>query len=169
MITLRPISAATLDAYRTTRLAALADAPLAFGSTFAKESAFTEEQWRQRLRTWNGSNSTCYLAWDEAAPCGIAAGVIDPDDAGRALLLSMWVDPMHRRAGIGRQLVESISEWAAQRQADRLCLSVTSVNDAGLRFYERLGFTKTGRTEPYPNAAGVIEYEMGRPIQRVRS
>jgi ribosomal protein S18 acetylase RimI-like enzyme len=41
---------------------------------------------------------------------------------------------------------------------------VTSNNEPAIRFYERLGFTRTGRTEPYPNDPGVIEYEMLRPI-----
>jgi hypothetical protein len=31
-------------------------------------------------------------------------------------------------------------------------------------FYERLGFTRTGRTDPYPHNSAVLEYEMSRPI-----
>jgi ribosomal protein S18 acetylase RimI-like enzyme len=45
-----------------------------------------------------------------------------------------------------------------------LQLMVTSINEPAIGFYERLGFTRTGRTEPYPNDPTVIEYEMSRPI-----
>jgi ribosomal protein S18 acetylase RimI-like enzyme len=48
--------------------------------------------------------------------------------------------------------------------ARALQLMVTSNNEPATRFYERLGFTRTGRTEPYPNDPVVIEYEMARPI-----
>jgi len=41
---------------------------------------------------------------------------------------------------------------------------VTSNNEPAIRFYERLGFTKTGRTEPYPNDASFFEVEMSRTI-----
>jgi ribosomal protein S18 acetylase RimI-like enzyme len=41
---------------------------------------------------------------------------------------------------------------------------VTSVNEPAMRFYERLGFTRTGHTEPYPNDSSVLEYEMSRPV-----
>jgi ribosomal protein S18 acetylase RimI-like enzyme len=41
---------------------------------------------------------------------------------------------------------------------------VTSINEPAIRFYERLGFARTGRTEPYPNDQAVIEYEMARVI-----
>jgi len=41
---------------------------------------------------------------------------------------------------------------------------VTSNNERAIRFYERLGFAKTGRTEPYPNDLAIIEYEMLRPV-----
>jgi len=33
-----------------------------------------------------------------------------------------------------------------------------------LCFHQRLGFTLTGRTEPYANDPALIEYEMSRPI-----
>jgi ribosomal protein S18 acetylase RimI-like enzyme len=41
---------------------------------------------------------------------------------------------------------------------------VTSVNDSAIRFYERLGFARTGRSEPYPNDPSITEYEMSRAI-----
>jgi len=43
-------------------------------------------------------------------------------------------------------------------------LSVVSTNEAAISFYLRLGFTMTGKTEPYPNDPALIEYEMALSI-----
>jgi ribosomal protein S18 acetylase RimI-like enzyme len=53
---------------------------------------------------------------------------------------------------------------ARRREARTLLLMVTSNNEPAMRFYEKLGFARTGRTEPYPNDPAVLEYEMARPI-----
>jgi len=55
-------------------------------------------------------------------------------------------------------------KWARSRNARVLLLMVVSNNEAAIRFYERLGFTRTGRTQPYPNDPTLIEYEMSRDI-----
>jgi len=41
---------------------------------------------------------------------------------------------------------------------------VTSSNHAAMEFYGRLGFSMTGRTEPYPNDPALMEYEMSRRV-----
>ena len=101
---------------------------------------------------------------DGDTACGIAGSFLDQNDATRAHLLSMWTAPTHRQQGIGRLLVNDVLNWARGRDARTLQLMVTSNNEPAIRFYQRLGFTRTGRTEPYPNDPGVIEYEMSRPI-----
>ena len=60
--------------------------------------------------------------------------------------------------------MNDVLEWARGRSARALQLMVTSNNEPAMRFYERLGFTRTGRTEPYPNDPAVIEFEMARRI-----
>ena len=76
----------------------------------------------------------------------------------------MWVAPTHRKLGIGRLLVNHMIDWARTHDAVTLHLTVTSCNQAAMRFYERLGFAMTGRTEPYPNDATLLEFEMMRTI-----
>ena len=36
---------------------------------------------------------------------------------------------------------------------------------SAMRFYEELGFARTGREEPYPNDPEMVEYEMTRAIR----
>ncbi len=161
---LNPISSESAASFKAVRLAALQDTPTAFGSTYAKESQFSDVDWQQRVAQWSGDRSICYLAWDEDQPCGIAAGFVDRDDPTKAHLVSMWVAPSYRGSGIGRMLVESIINWARAQRAGTLTLTVTSNNDAATRFYERIGFRKTGNTQPYRNDPTLMEFEMIRTI-----
>jgi GNAT superfamily N-acetyltransferase len=164
MIAIEPITPLNTFLFKAIRLRALQDAPHAFGSTFAKELQLTDSDWIDRVERWNGERGAGFLATDGDTACGIAGSLLDQHDAARALLISMWTAPTHRHRGIGRLLVNHVLNWARGRNALILQLMVTSKNDPAIRFYQRLGFTPTGRTEPYPSDPAVIEYEMSRPI-----
>jgi ribosomal protein S18 acetylase RimI-like enzyme len=168
-IILKPITASDVTSFKTTRLRALEDTPLAFGSTYAKESQLTDADWQQRVDQWNSDRAMAFLAWDGPDPCGIAAGFLDADDPHQAHLVSMWVAPTHRRRGVGQLLVNAVIDWASSVRSQALLLNVTSINSSAIHFYQQLGFTNTGRTEPYPNDASLVEYEMIRAVDRDRS
>ena len=165
MIVLEPITLLNLAIFRDVRLRALQDAPLAFGSTYARESQFSDEEWLQRVTRWNGERGIGFLAMVGGYGCGIAGSLLDEEDGRRAHLISMWTAPTHRKCGIGRRLVSEIAGWARLRGADALQLMVTSSNEPAMLFYQQLGFSRTGRTEPYPNDPALLEYEMSRPIR----
>ena len=112
----------------------------------------------------NGERGAGFLAMDGENACGIVGSFLDQNDPTRALLVSMWTAPSHRRQGVGHLLVEEVLNWARSRKVRTLPLMVTSNNESAMRFYERLGFSKTGYTEPYPNDPAVIEHEMSRQI-----
>jgi ribosomal protein S18 acetylase RimI-like enzyme len=166
MIILKPITPADITSFKSVRLRALQDTPLAFGSTYAKESQLTDADWQKRVNQWNSDRATAYLAWDGPHPCGIAAGFLDTDDPTAAHLVSMWVALTHRRRGVGQLLVNRILDWARSQNVRALSLMVTCTNNPAILFYEKIGFTNTGRTEPYPNDASLMEYEMMRTIDR---
>jgi len=164
MITLVPITAANVQLFKDVRLRALADTPSAFGSIYAQEAAFPDSEWLRRALRWNGEKGIGLLAMDGPAACGIAGSFLRENDPAKAQLISMWTAPTHRQQGIGRLLVNEILRWAAGRNVRELFLMVTSVNQPAMLFYDRLGFTRTGRTEPYPNDPAIQEYEMSLPI-----
>lgn len=164
MVTIEQVGLQNIETFKTVRLRALADSPSAFGSTYARESSFSEEEWVARVERWNGERGIGYLAMEDGMPCGIAGALRDGDDLTRAQLVSMWTAPTHRRCGVGRLLVESVVDWGREHNVRTLQLFVTSINDAAIRFYEGLEFEMTGRTEPYPNDPDLIEYEMARQI-----
>ena len=101
---------------------------------------------------------------DGDTPCGIVGSFLDQNDPRVAQLISMWTAPSHRQQGIGRLLVNAVLDWTRRRAVTTLRLMVTSNNESAMRFYEQLGFARTGRTEPYPNDPTVIEYEMSRAV-----
>ena len=153
-----------MELFKAVRLSALQESPSAFGSTYAREAAFTESEWKARIERWNGVMGIGFLALDGQDLCGIAGALLDLGDSSRAQLVSMWTAPAHRRRGVGSLLVNAVLDWARQGNVQTLLLMVTSQNDSATRFYERLGFAMTGRTEPYPNDPAVLEYEMARLV-----
>jgi ribosomal protein S18 acetylase RimI-like enzyme len=137
VIELRTVGPDDWLAWRELRLAALAEAPDAFGSTLAEWQDESEERWRARLAIPDSHN---VLVVADDRPVGMASGV--PDD-GRAELISMWVSPTARGMGVGNVLIAEIARWAAGR-ADALYLSVMPDNAAAIALYARNGFVDTG-------------------------
>ena len=162
MIAIESITLQNISLFKDVRLRALQEAPYAFGSTYARESAFTDSEWVGRLDRWNGVRGAGFIAVDDGIPCGIAGALLDENDPTRADLVSMWTAPSHRQSGVGRRLVNQVLDWTRSRYVGTLLLMVTSNNAGAIRFYEKLGFARTGRTEPYPNDPSVTEYEMSR-------
>ncbi|HTC75141.1 MAG TPA: GNAT family N-acetyltransferase [Edaphobacter sp.] len=166
MPSLHQITPPLAPSYKAVRLRALQDTPSAFGSTYYRESQFSDADWLQRAANLCTPRSIGYLAHNQDEYCGIAVGFLNEQNPQNAELMSMWVAPEHRRTGTGRLLVvDGIESWARSRGANTLQLMVTHSNLAAISFYQRLGFTATGRTEPYPNDPTLIEYEMSKPIR----
>jgi ribosomal protein S18 acetylase RimI-like enzyme len=166
MIHLIKISPQTVAIFKAVRLRALSDSPLAFSSTYAKESELSDDEWMRRSERWTRDDAIGYLAMDE---CGEACGLVacyaeEEDGVPRGHIISMWVDPAVRRAGAGKMLIDALMSWAISRGLRELKLMVTSVNQGAIDFYERIGFRMSGKTGPYPNDPAVIEYEMLLPL-----
>ncbi len=128
---------------RALRLAALADAPGAFGSTLHREAAFSDDQWVPWLEA---------LHWFVAEEDGQALGLVaatgeDWRHPGCRQVLSMWVAPTARRRGVGAALLGAVGTWAVEGGARALTLGVAEGNEGARRFYERLGFRPTGARE----------------------
>jgi ribosomal protein S18 acetylase RimI-like enzyme len=164
LITIEPITPWNTSLFKDVRLRALKDSPHAFGSTYARESQFDDSEWIARVQRWNGESGVGFLAMDEGTACGIAGSLLDKNDRTSAQLVSMWTAPTQWQLGTGRLLVNEVLNWALGRSARSLVLMVTSNNEPAILFYERLGLTRTGRTEPYPNDPAVIEIEMSQPV-----
>ena len=143
---IRRVRAADWAAYRQVRLAALAEAPYAFSSTLAGESARDDGHWQNLA----ANGIPMFIAWQDGAPAGLAGAFVVPQEelppgVARAWhLVSMWVSPGLRGSGLAERLVAAVAGAARADGATRLILWVTDVNERGRAFYGRLGFRPTG-------------------------
>lgn len=149
-IEIRRLSPDDWRTFRTTRLAALASAPDAFGSTFAEVNAWAEARWRSRL-----ADVAQWMAWMDGAPAG-TVGLADDE------LISMWVEPPARGRGVGDALVATVLAAAVGRQVR---LWVIMGNEPAIRLYARHGFAPTGevrRVHPDDPARLEVAMTLGR-------
>ena len=98
MVVVREVIPDDWQTLRDIRLAALREAPYAFGSSYAREAPFTEEQWRGRI----SDRSVTYLAYlpDSPEPAGLAASTCRtasrmwcPCGCGRPPAATGWARP----------------------------------------------------------------------------
>ncbi|MGZ4597055.1 MAG: GNAT family N-acetyltransferase [Actinomycetes bacterium] len=133
--------------WKATRLRALLDSPAAFGSTHAREVAFTPDDWAERLSNPDG---VCVLAALDGVDVGIGGGYVDLP--GWLHVVAMWVAPEARGRRIGHRLLDEVRAWAAER-ALRVNLDVALGNDTARSSYLAYGFAPTGRTRPLREGA----------------
>ena len=150
--------------YRDLRLAALRDAPDAFGSTLAREGAFPEQEWIARLAA--GTTSTLnhpIVAEDDAGRAvGLAWGRIDPTDPSTATLYQVWIHPAARRRHIGAALLASAIQWARDAGARAMELDVAIGPDSAIGFYRRAGFVESGACSPLRPGSENVQQPMRR-------
>lgn len=119
--------------FRDIRLRSLADSPDAFGSTLEREAAFTEDDWRLRVR------GPVFVVLDPG-PVAVG-GIFDADGVGH--VWGMWTDPAHRGRGHARRVLDALTPLH-----DRVQLHVNVANPVARSVYERYGFVGTGELEP---------------------
>lgn len=137
---------------RRVRLAALADAPSAFGSTHVAEARRDDEFWIDRAaRSSTGTEIATFLARLDGSVVGLVTVVRVEKTSTSFEIFSMWTAPHGRRSGVGRRLVGAVTEWAIAGGATEIGLWVIRGNAGAQRFYESLGFTETGEFQALPS------------------
>jgi GNAT superfamily N-acetyltransferase len=144
--------------FRVVRLAALKDAPYAFGSTYEAELSRTEERWRSAL-----TDRARFVAESAGEVVGtVGAGASDV--TGTAALTALWVAPGARGRGVGEALVNTVLEWAREAGYEQVMLWVVEGNSAAESLYQRTGFRRTGAVQMVRPGDPRIEYEMARQL-----
>lgn len=69
--------------------------------------------------------------------------------ADEAELLTIAVDPIHRRSGIGRKLLVVFEHTAAARGASKAFLEVAAGNSAAITLYKSAGYRESGQRRGY--------------------
>jgi len=153
------------QAVRALRLEMLRDYPLAYGETLEHALTVDEAGWRSRAERGTTHGQTSVVAIDGERWVGHMGGYV-PAAATGPLLVGVYVARTHRgdAAGVSRLLLEAVEDWA-RGFGDTLRLEVHEDNPRARRFYEKLGFTLTGRSREYELAPGGLELEMIKPLR----
>ncbi len=158
-VTVEPVIPDDWRRWRDLRLAALRDAPEAFGSSYADWRDADEQRWRERI----SAPGHLMVASLDGAPVGMV-GYGEPR-AGVVELISMWVQPDARGRGVGDALVETVVERARAVGAGTVELCVMEGNEPAERLYSRHGFTRTGAERPGPPGGSTgTQIVMSRPV-----
>jgi RimJ/RimL family protein N-acetyltransferase len=59
-----------------------------------------------------------------------------------AYLGFMYVDPHHRGKGVNKKIIDALGEWCNFKNITELRLDVYQDNEAAIKAYEKVGFTK---------------------------
>ncbi|MGH9224779.1 MAG: GNAT family N-acetyltransferase [Acidimicrobiales bacterium] len=151
---------------RDLRLLALTDSPTAFASTYEREAARSEEDWRLLI----GSGATFFVEGAEsvdgfagAGPDGVVAVHVDKADPTVVRLVSMWLRPEARGTGAADELMRAALVWAGEQRVRAVRLCVIKGNVAARRVYERHGFGLIDACVPR-EPDELTELHMERPL-----
>lgn len=147
--------------FRAVRIAALTDAPSAFGSTLAGELLLDERDWRARL-----AHRAQFVVRCGEEAMGTVGGVAKSGPESGSELVSLWVHPDWRGRGVGDLLVEAVLAWVRERGHRGIGLWVSDGNNAAERLYARHGFVRTGESQPVePADPSRLEFAMARSLE----
>jgi ribosomal protein S18 acetylase RimI-like enzyme len=134
---IRHLTPADAADYRAIRLAALKNAPDAFGSTYEMESERPLSGWEERLQT-----PGAFGAYIGGEIVGLARFVQDsgsPKERHKGSVFGMYVAPHVRGQGIGSTLIEAVIKHASGT-VEQLRLGVVDTNEVAIRLYRKHGF-----------------------------
>jgi len=86
------------------------------------------------------------VAEEEGAVCGLMVFRIVADEAE---ILNLAVDASRRRQGTGSRLIEDVVAACQAAGVRKIFLEVRDSNEAGRKFYSRMGFMEAGRRRQY--------------------
>ena len=132
---------------RKIRLAALKDAPYAFGTTFQEEITYPESSWTKQLQ-----ELPTFVAVLDKIDSGIVRSSPHPRETARG-------------SGLSEVLIDAVIDWARTERYGQLVLDVSDDNKFAIALYKSKGFQATGITNsfPYPRAH-IKEHEMAMDL-----
>jgi GNAT superfamily N-acetyltransferase len=75
---------------------------------------------------------------------------VQPSEGETWYVGMVTVSPLRQAGGIGRTMLEAAEAYARERGGKTLEMTVISVRDTLIAWYERRGYRLTGATEPFP-------------------
>ena len=75
---------------------------------------------------------------------------LQPSDNDAWYVGMVTVSPLRQDGGLGRTMLEAAETYARERGGKTMEMTVISVRDTLIAWYERRGYRLTGATEPFP-------------------
>ncbi|MES2070056.1 MAG: GNAT family N-acetyltransferase [Pseudomonadota bacterium] len=138
MMIIRATTEQDWEILKELRLAALRDAPTAFGVSLASAAAYTDAQWRERAA--NRGQAQFLLAFLHGVAVGMVGGVVSSGPSLEFNLIAMWVKPEHRGTAAAASLVDAVKTRAVSQGHARVVLTVAPDNARAAALYRKQGF-----------------------------
>jgi RimJ/RimL family protein N-acetyltransferase len=143
---IRRLTPADASAFQALRLAALLEAPSAFGSSYEEEKDFLASTIEGRLAVQ--ADRGPFGAFENETLIGLVGLGRESHNklSHKALIWGMYVTPEARGKGIGRALLlEALSLARSVPEIKQVNLCVNASDASAIRLYESVGFKSFGR------------------------
>ena len=155
MCIIRRLKMGEAQLFKDVRLEALRESPNAFSSRLADAMSRSDESWcEQADASAMGCNRATFIMLDDQ-PVGLAALYRCEDASDEGELIQMWIAPEKRGGSAATKLIDEIFRWAVANGFSRVRAEVLNTNSRALRFYEKIGFTKS-KNQSNHSASSVV-------------
>jgi len=135
--TLRRLLPSQWEEYKSIRLEALKTNPEMFGSNYAKEVTYRENDWIALLEN---DSRAMFALYDAQLLIGLTGVTLKKDDATTAILFASFVKPPHRGKGLSKLFFQARIDWARQKKCRLITVSHRAGNTHSKAAIERFGF-----------------------------
>ena len=94
--------------------------------------------------------TTILLARDQASDRLQGCVAVRPMEDGEWYLSMLAVSPASQAGGVGRSIMAAAEAFMHERGARSVKISVIDARETLIAWYERRGYERTGKTEPFP-------------------
>lgn len=147
--------------YKAIRLEALQKEPMFFGSSYERESAEADEQWKNYVSNPIMAFWGLYLGDNCIGLTGISEYWNQPDSL---VLRGSYIQKEHRQKGLSSLFYQARLQWAAKQQGfKRIIVSHRASNEASKASNQKFGFKYTYTEDkkwPDGKVEGHVFYEL---------
>lgn len=149
---------------RDLRIAALTDAPYAFGAKLEDVLKEPSEKFAvDAARHSESDTSASFIAFSEAEPIG-TIGAFFEQPSHRAFICSLWVKGSFRGGAISQKLLQIAIDWLSERGATECYAWVSDLNKRAIGFYIKHQFLNSGSFQPLPSNPEHLEHLYVRKV-----
>jgi GNAT superfamily N-acetyltransferase len=148
---LRRLNPEEVELHRELRLRAFSEASEFLGAAFKDMAAKPHQYWQDlTLSVTKPQEQAMFLALEGAYALGSVYALLDLERRGIGRIVGMWVEPVWRRQGVGRALLQQVICWS--RELGLICLElwVPAHSDVAIALYLQAGFRRSGHVVPLP-------------------